>query len=110
MDLMRRCADMTNLALLFRLEQAFVQAGAVTWVVALLDVMQLVDVDVIGSQVRKRRLEVFPQRLGCRRHGLGGDEHLVAHLAEGGTQLRLAVAVGTRGVEIPHTAIVCLPQ
>ena len=61
-DLMRRDADMADLALRLCLEHGLVHAGAVTGTVALPGHVELVDIDVVALQQAQGRLQIGPER------------------------------------------------
>ena len=70
--------------------------------------MELVKVDVVGAQVGKRSVQVFPEVLSVLRRRLGGDVHLRADAVKGFAQLHLAVGVGAGGVEKADACLVGL--
>ena len=67
--------------------------------------MELVDVDVVGTQHVKTGFQVLPHSLGGLSGGLGSDYHLVPDAGEGVAQLLLAVGVGSGGVEVVHAPV-----
>ena len=102
---MRRHADMGDFSLLLGIEHALVHAGAVAWLVALVDAMELVQVHMIGAQKAQRRFQILPKRLGGAGLGFGGDGDLVAHALERKADAFLAVGVRARRVEERHAAL-----
>ena len=77
-DLVRRDADMADLALLLCGEHALIHAGAVTGLEDGVGIVELVYIEVIGPQVRKRGLEVSPEGVGCGGAGLRCYEDVLA--------------------------------
>lgn len=106
LELVRRHADMGDLALLLGLEHALVHAGAVAGLVALVDAVELVQVDMVGAQKTKRRFQVFPKPLGRAGLGFSGDGDLTAHALECKADALLAVGIRARRVEERHAAFI----
>ena len=102
---MRGHADMGDLALFLRLEHALVHASAVAGLVALIDAVELVQVDMVGTQKPQRCFQILPKRLGGTRLGFSGDGNLIAHTLERKTDALLAVGVRARRVEERHAAL-----
>ena len=98
---------MGDLALLFGLEHALVHAGAVAWPIALVDAVELVQVDMVGAQKAQRRFQILPKRLGRAGLGFGGDGDLVAHALERKADALLAVGIRAGGIEKGHAALEC---
>ena len=104
-DLMRRDADMADLALRLCLEHGLVHAGAVAGAVALTGHVELVDIDVVALQQAQGRFQIGPEVLGRLGGGLRGDIQAVPVPAEGKTELFLAVRIGAGRVEEAHAAL-----
>ena len=105
LELMRRHADMGDLSLFLGLEHALVHAGAVTWLVALVDAMELVQIDMVGAQKAKRGFQILPKRLGRAGLGFSGDGDLAAHALERKADALLAIGIRTGRVEERHAAL-----
>ena len=105
--LVRGHADMTDLALGLRFQHALIHAAAVSRRPYLVHHVELVHVDVVGLQVRKRGLEVLPELLGRLGLRFRGYIHLVTHTLECNAELFLGIGVGARRIEVAHAAFVC---
>ena len=72
--------------------------------------MQLVNVDVIGAQRLKARLQIAPESHSILRHRFGGDCDLIAHSGKRQSQLVFAVGIRARRIKKRHSAFIRTPQ
>ena len=98
-------ADVAHLTLALRLEHGFVEAGAVAWAWAEGEVVELVEVDIVGAQEAEAGLEVGPEGVGGGGAGLGADDDVGAAPLEGEAEFVFAVGVEACGVEVVHAAV-----
>ena len=104
---------MADLSLGFRFQHGLVHARTVSRTIALGQVVELIDVDIVRLQKLKRGLQILPETLGGLSVGLGGDVHFLSHqpaVAEGSAQLLLAVRISSGCIEIAHAALIGPPQ
>ena len=107
---MGRNADVSDETFLLSFQKTFVHACPIAGSVALRDHMQLIDVNIVGSQVLQRRLQILPEAFRCLCGGLGRDIYLVAHAVKGFADLHFTVRICSRGVKKPHAAFIRFPQ
>ena len=106
-------ADVADHPLCFGLQQTFVHASPVTGLIALLHVVQLVDIDIVCLQKPQGGLQVLPEGFRGLGMGLGRDDELFSFdkaRAKGLSQLLLTVAVGPCGVKKAHASAVGFAQ
>ena len=104
---------MVNQPLLLRCKHALIHARAVPWLVALRQVVELIDIDIVRLQESQRSLQILPESLRGLGMGLGGDIDLFPvepTVSKGSPQFLLAVRIGSGGVKIPHAALIGPPQ
>ena len=104
---------MADLSLGFRFQHGLVHARTVSRTIALGQVVELIDIDIVRLQKLQRGLQILPETLGGLSVGLGGDVHFLSlqpAVAEGSAQLLLAVRISSGGIEIAHAAFIGPPQ
>lgn len=74
------------------------------------DLVQLVEVQVIGAQLPEAVLHVAGYALGAPQQALGGDDHLVADAGKGDPHLLFAVAIGVGRVEEGDPPVEGVPE
>ena len=98
-------ADVKDLALLLRLQHAFVQAAAVAGSGHEGGVVELIDVDVVRAQIPQAGLQVGPECLRLGGPSLGGNVDFVPQVREGCAQLFLTVGVAAGGIEVGDASL-----
>lgn len=72
--------------------------------------MELVDIDVVRSQIPQGSMQILPESFRVDRSGLGRYIDLIPHAIESFAQLLLTVRVEPRRIEKGHAMSICLVQ
>ena len=77
---MVRNPDMPYQTLIPGFQHDFIQAGSVTRFRTETRIVELIDIQIIGLQLRKGCMQLIPELINLRCHGLGCDKYLVTHI------------------------------
>ena len=94
-------------ALAAKILHSLVHSAAVARSVADIRLMELIDINAVGAELCQRRIELTAQLIRGLCAALSRYVHTAAHIVQRLSDLFLAVAVRTRGIEESHTALIC---
>ena len=106
-------ADVADLALGLGFQKTFIHAGPVAGPVALLHIVELIDVDIVCLEESQGGLQILPENFRGLCVGLGSDDDLFPvdkACAEGLSQLLFAVGIAPCSVKKAHASAVGFAQ